>query len=187
MANNDVTPILTQRLILRQWSPDDLVAAIALGQDPAVMRHYPALQTEAATRAMVEGHRAHIDKFGFGSFAVERRDTGALIGICGCKNLDWPHTLPSNIEVGWRFTPSAWGHGFATEAARAALDHCFALTGVEQIFAFTVQANQPSWSVMERLKMLRRPDLDFDHPRVPDDHPLKAHIVYGAQRTDLRS
>jgi RimJ/RimL family protein N-acetyltransferase len=172
----------TPRLILRSWRESDAASFIAMGQDPLVMRHFPQLMEPAETRAYIDGQNAYIAEHGHGGFAIERKDTGAFAGVCGCKALTWPHRFPTNVEIGWRFHPSAWGQGFATEAARAALAHCFSVTDLDMIVSFTVLANKPSWSVMERLGMTRRADLDFDHPRVPDGSPLKAHIVYALSR-----
>jgi RimJ/RimL family protein N-acetyltransferase len=174
--------LTTHRLELRSWRNGDVDAFAALNADPLVMRHFPSTMSETESRALMTHHQDHIEQYGFGAFAVVRRDTGAFIGACGCKHITWPHCLPTPVEIGWRFTANSWGQGFATEAAQAALDHCFAESGLEVISSFTVQANRPSWSVMERLTMVRRPDLDFDHPRVPDGHALKRHIVYLAPR-----
>lgn len=153
-----------------------------MNADPHVMRHFPATMTRADSQVLLASHKAHLEQHGFGAFAVVRRDTGAFIGACGCKYITWPNDLPTQVEIGWRFTPDSWGYGFATEAAAATLADCFAKSALTSISSFTVQANRPSWSVMERLKMVRRPDLDFDHPRVPDGHVLKRHIVYLANR-----
>jgi RimJ/RimL family protein N-acetyltransferase len=177
-----MTSFETERLILRGWRDDDLDAFAALNADPQVMRHFPAVLSHAESRALMDSHQAHLDAHGYGAMAVVRRDTGAFIGACGCKHITWPNALPTQVEIGWRFTPASWGQGFATEAAAAALAACFAASDINMISSFTVQANRPSWSVMERLKMIRRPDLDFDHPRVPDGHVLKRHIVYLARR-----
>jgi RimJ/RimL family protein N-acetyltransferase len=173
----------TPRLILRQWQDSDLEAFAAINADPVAMQHFPATMSAEESQALMRQHYQHVSEHGFGAYAVLRRDSGAFIGACGCKYIPWPHALPSPVEIGWRFAPSAWGQGFATEAARATLEDCFAKTALEHICSFTVQANRPSWSVMERLGMQRRSDLDFDHPRVPDGHPLKSHIVYLASRS----
>lgn len=175
--------IVTARLVLRQWREGDLDAFAAMNADPAVMRHFPATMTFDESRALMAHHIQHISTHGFGAYAVLERATGAFLGACGCKHIAWPNALPTPVEIGWRFHQTAWGQGFATEASRAALAECFAKTQLEHISSFTVQANQPSWSVMERLGMTRRPDLDFDHPRVPDGHRLKRHIVYLAARS----
>lgn len=177
--------IETPRLSLRPWNMDDLDAFAGMNADPQVMRHFPSVMTRAESEALLAHHQAHIDSHGFGAYAVVQRSTGALIGACGCKHITWPNALPTPVEIGWRFIPSAWGQGFATEAAQATLTDCFEKTELACISSFTVQANTSSWSVMERLKMVRRPDLDFDHPRVPDGHRLKRHIVYLAKRVSL--
>ena len=176
--------IETERLVLRQWREGDLNAFAAMNADETVMRHFPARLTHDESKSLFSQHFAHIVEHGFGAYAVVRRDTDAFIGACGCKFIGWPHTLPTPVEIGWRFVSESWGQGFATEAARAALRDCFAKTRLEHISSFTVQANRPSWSVMERLGMTRCPDLDFDHPRVPDGHALKRHIVYLIDRAD---
>jgi RimJ/RimL family protein N-acetyltransferase len=174
--------IETSRLILRHWREADLDAFAALNADAHVMQHFPSVMTVEESRSLMASHQAHLDQYGFGAYAVVRRDTGAFIGACGCKHIPWTHTLPTPVEIGWRFAVDAWGQGFATEAAQATLDDCFAKANLTAIASFTVQANRPSWSVMDRLKMIRRPDLDFDHPRVTDGHHLKRHIVYLARR-----
>jgi RimJ/RimL family protein N-acetyltransferase len=140
----------TPRLQLREWREEDIAPFVEMGQSADVMRHFPALMPEAETRTLVTALRNDIATNGHGAFAVARKDNGAFIGLCGCKAVMWPHSFPTNMEIGWRFAPSAWGHGFATEAARAALNHCFALTKIDLIVSFTVPANKPSWSVMER-------------------------------------
>jgi RimJ/RimL family protein N-acetyltransferase len=170
--------LLTPRLILRRWKDGDFAPFAAMNADALVMRHFPAPMSAEETRGTIENYEVHFEAHGFGTWAVELRDTGALIGACGCKYISWPHSLPSNVEIGWRFAASAWGQGLATEAARAALDDAFARCGLGCVMSFTVQANAPSWRVMERLGMARRADLDFDHPLVPDGHALKRHIVY---------
>ena len=70
-----------------------------------------------------------------------------------------------------------WGHGYATEAARAALDNGFGELGLDEIVALTVPANRRSRRVMERLGMTRSPEDDFDHPRLPAG-PLRRHVLY---------
>jgi RimJ/RimL family protein N-acetyltransferase len=174
--------IETPRLLLRDWRDADLASFAALNADPVAMRHFPSTLSLDETRALQQSHAAHIAEHGFGAYVVALRSTGEFLGVCGCKRIPWPHALPTPVEIGWRFAPAAWGQGYATESARAALDHCFAAAKLSAIASFTVQENRPSWSVMERLGMMRRPDLDFDHPRVPDGHRLKRHIVYLARR-----
>jgi RimJ/RimL family protein N-acetyltransferase len=86
------------------------------------------------------------------------------------------------VEVGWRLAPQFWGKGYATEAAEAALRIGFETLNLDQIVSFTVMANKPSWSVMERLGMTRDPAEDFDHPRLPVGHALRRHVLYRKKR-----
>jgi ribosomal-protein-alanine N-acetyltransferase len=87
------------------------------------------------------------------------------------------HFTPA-VEVGWRLAPAHWGHGYATEAARAAVDYGFVAHELEEIVAFTVPANFRSRRVMERLGMTHDPADDFDHPGIPAGDPLRRHVLY---------
>jgi ribosomal-protein-alanine N-acetyltransferase len=90
------------------------------------------------------------------------------------------------VEVGWRLAREAWGHGYATEAARAALDDGFSRVGLAEIVSFTAVSNRRSRAVMERLGLVRDPARDFDHPKLAADHPLRRHVVYAALRPGSR-
>jgi ribosomal-protein-alanine N-acetyltransferase len=85
------------------------------------------------------------------------------------------------VEVGWRLVRTAWGHGFATEAARAAIDDGFSRVGLPEIVSFTARSNLRSQAVMERLGMERDENRDFDHPKLAPDHPLRPHVVYATR------
>jgi RimJ/RimL family protein N-acetyltransferase len=85
------------------------------------------------------------------------------------------------VEVAWRLARPYWGHGYATEAARAALDYGFGQLGLREIVAVTVPANRRSRRVMERLGMTRIPEDDFDHPRLPEGR-LKRHDPHTGRR-----
>lgn len=91
------------------------------------------------------------------------------------------------MEVGWRLAADAWGHGYATEAAEAALRYGFEVIGLEEIVSFTVPANARSRAVMERIGMSRDPGDDFDHPRLPEGHPLRRHVLYRLSRDGWRA
>jgi RimJ/RimL family protein N-acetyltransferase len=88
------------------------------------------------------------------------------------------------VEIGWRLFPAFWGQGFAREAAELALRAAFGPLGLDEVVAFTVPANRPSWGLMRRLGM--RPDGAFEHPRLPEGHPLRPHLLYRARRDDWR-
>jgi RimJ/RimL family protein N-acetyltransferase len=85
--------------------------------------------------------------------------------------------MPAAV-VGWRLGRSAWGHGYATEAARAAVAFGFEEVGLGEIVSFTTPINRRSRAVMERLGMSHDPRDDFDHPNLPPGHPQRAHVLY---------
>lgn len=175
--------IETPRLLLRRWQDRDRAPFAAMGADAEVMAHFPALLSRAEGDAMVDRMAAMMADQGFGFWAVERRDTGGFIGFCGLNRVNFPCPVEGEVEIGWRLARTAWGQGFAREAAQACLDWG-ADHGLARIVSFTVPANVRSWGLMERLAMRRRADLDFDHPRLADDSPLKRHIVYVASRPE---
>lgn len=170
--------IATERLVLRRWRDDDLAAAFAMNGDPEVMRHFPATLDRAESDAAVARWNERIDREGMGPMAVERRDDGEVLGFCGCWRIAFPCPIEGEIEIGWRLRREAWGQGYARKAAMAALAHGFAVSNAAQITAMTVPGNTRSWGLMERLGMVRRAELDFDHPHIEAGSPLRRHIVY---------
>ena len=168
----------TQRLLLRQWRESDLEPFARLNADPEVMRYFPAPLSREQSDAMVDRLSGHIEAEGWGMWALERRDTGEFIGFTG---LGVPRqVLPFQpcVEVGWRLAATAWGHGFATEAAREALRVGFDELGLTEIVSFTAVPNMRSRAVMERLGMVRDAAEDFDHPAVDVGHPVRRHVLY---------
>ncbi len=173
--------IKTSRLILRPWRPSDLEPWIAMNADPEVMRHFPALQTAEESEAMMARNQDYIDREGFGLWAVERREDGAFLGFTGLMRLKDANPLFPGVEAGWRLARHAWGQGYASEAAAAALQDGFGRLGLERIVAFTATTNLPSQAVMRRIGMTRREELDFDHPALPKGHVLERHLVWEAR------
>ena len=86
------------------------------------------------------------------------------------------------VEIGWRLARDQWGHGYATEAARAVVGYSFGTVGLDELVSMTAVTNQPSRRVMERIGMTRDPRDDFDHPRVPAGHVLRRHVLYRLRR-----
>jgi len=172
--------IETPRLILRDWRAADLAPFAAMSADPAVMETLGgALLTQAQSRAFIESAEAQIARRGFGRWAVERREDGAFIGVVGLAPVGKDVPL-GGFEIAWRLARNAWGFGYATEAARAALAEAFERGGLQQVWAFTSVPNLRSQAVMGRLGLTRRADLDFDHPALPRRHPQRPHMVWAA-------
>lgn len=162
--------IRTERLLLRQWTADDRAPFAELCADPEVMAHFPSTLTREQADAWADSNDAHFLEHGYGLWAVDA--DGRFAGFTGLR---WSDALGGlDLEVGWRLARWAWGHGYATESARAALE--VGLEHANEVVSFTAVSNERSWRVMERLGMRR--DSEFDHPRVPDGHHLKRHYLY---------
>jgi RimJ/RimL family protein N-acetyltransferase len=87
----------------------------------------------------------------------------------------------TSVEIGWRLARPVWGSGYATEAAAAILKDGLERVGLAEIVSFTARGNVRSQAVMERIGLHRRPDLDFDHPKLAAEHPLRPHIVWSTR------
>jgi RimJ/RimL family protein N-acetyltransferase len=170
--------LTTPRLRLRPWRDEDLAPFAALNADPRVMQHFPAPLDRAASDAMVARIRRHFAEHGFGFWAVEAPGLAPFIGMIGLAVPDFQAPFTPCVEIGWRLTADHWGRGYATEAATACLDHAFGPLRLTEVVAFTVPANRPSWSVMQRLGMTRDPADDFEHPDVAPGHKLRRHVLY---------
>ncbi|HJP90247.1 MAG TPA: GNAT family N-acetyltransferase [Candidatus Limnocylindrales bacterium] len=179
-----IPEIRTQRLLLRGWREADLAPFAALNADPVVMEHFPGLLTreecDAFVGRIVDGWLAH----GFGLWALERLEDGRFLGFTGLTRPRFDAPFMPAVEVGWRLAREAWGHGYGTESARAALVFGFDAVGLDEIVSFTSPANVRSWRVMERLGMRHDPADDFEHPRVPEGSSLRHHVLYRLRRDD---
>lgn len=158
-----------------------------MGADPAVMEHFPGLLDRAESDALVDRAAAGWDANAFGLWVLERRADGQFLGFAGLSRPSWEAHFTPAVEVGWRLARDAWGHGYATEAARAALAYGFETVDLDEIVSYTVPANLRSRAVMERLGMTRDPADDFDHPRLPPGSPLRRHVLYRLARDAWRA
>jgi ribosomal-protein-alanine N-acetyltransferase len=167
----------TERLLLRGWRPQDREPFAALNADPEVMEHFPSTMTRQRSDEMVDRLESLMEANGFGLWAVEVMATGEFIGFTGLNRVPFEAHFTPAVEVGWRLARPAWGHGYATEAARAALAYGFEVAGLDEIVSFTATTNLRSQAVMRRLGMTSDPADDFDHPRV-DDERLRRHVLF---------
>lgn len=90
-------------------------------------------------------------------------------------------------EIGWRLARRAWGHGYASEAARRALEFALRDAGMHEIVSFTSAANARSQAVMRRIGMIHDPADDFDHPLFPEGHRLRRHVLYRLSESHRRA
>jgi ribosomal-protein-alanine N-acetyltransferase len=173
-----IPELATDRLVLRAFRDPDRAPFAALNADPAVMGHFPATLTRAQSDALVDRILDRWAVDGHGLWAVERTEDGAFLGFAGLALLAY---LPQP-EIGWRFARFAWGQGFATEAARAALDWGFGVRRFDEVVSVTTVGNSRSRAVMERIGLRRDPADDFLHPNLPARHPLRPHVLYRIRR-----
>jgi ribosomal-protein-alanine N-acetyltransferase len=176
-------PILQgPRLRLRPWQSADAGAFAALNADPAVMRHFPQPLDQAESDAFLGRIDAHFATHGFGFWAVERHAEPGIIGLCGLAKIPWEARFTPAVEIGWRFATAHQRQGYAEEAARIALAHGFGPLELPEIVAFTIPRNERSWALMARLGMVA--DGHFEHPRLPEGHPMRQHLLYRLSRRD---
>jgi len=166
--------------------PGDLEAFCRLNADPEVMRYFPRVLTEEESWAAAARIAAHFARHGFGLWAVEIPGVVEHAGFVGISMPPFEARFTPCVEIGWRLAREYWGHGYATEAARAVLEFGFGRLGLEEIVAFTVPANTRSRRVMEKLGMRRRPEDDFDHPQIAVDSPMRRHVLYRIARGGWR-
>lgn len=176
----------TKRLVLRPWRDDDLAPFARMTADPRVQEHFPGPMTPDESAALAARIRADLDAWGFGLWAVETPEL-SFAGYVGLSRPTFAAPFTPCVEVGWRLAAEAWGRGYATEGARAALAHGFERVGLEEIVSFTVPANVRSRRVMEKLGMSHDPADDFVHPRFPDDPRMGPHVLYRLSREDWRA
>jgi RimJ/RimL family protein N-acetyltransferase len=149
-----------------------------MNADPIVMEFFVSPLTRQESDAFVDRIEAGFAEFGFGPWALEELGGGRFIGFAGLIYQSFDAAFTPAFEIGYRLARSAWGQGYATEAAREAVRYGFERAGLPEIVSMTARQNVRSRAVMRRLGMTHEPAEDFDHPRIPDGHPLKRHVLY---------
>lgn len=110
-----------------------------------------------------------------------------FIGFIGLAVQSFEAHFTPCVEIGWRLAAEYWARGLATAGAREIVRYAFEVAGLEELVSMTVPANLRSRRVMEKLGMTQNPADDFDHPNVPEGHPLRRHILYRLRRTSRRA
>lgn len=172
-------PVLeSERLRLRRWRKHDLEAFAALNADPKVMEQFPAPLSPAESAFVLEQIEDAFERNGFGIWALETLADDTFLGLTGLSVVPFEAHFTPAVEIGWRLLPQAWGHGYATEAAGAALDYGFGPAGLAEIISFASKTNAKSIAVMERLGMTHDRAGDFEHPLITPGHTLAPHVLY---------
>src|SRR5476651_1656089 len=184
-GGGSMEPILeleSARLVLRQWSDADLPEFARMCADPQVMRYLPTVLSRLESAALIGRIRGHFAEYGFGLWALQRKDSGEFIGLTGLLNVSFEAPFTPAVEIGWRLAREHWGLGYASEAAWTALRCGFDRLALKEVVAFTTQTNLPSEKVMQAIGMHHDSANDFEHPRLAVDHPLRHHVLYRITR-----
>lgn len=167
----------SERLLMRRWRTEDRAPFAAINADERVMELMPSTLTRAESDAYLDSIELHFDEHGFGLWALELRDGGELIGLTGLNTVAFEAHFTPAVEIGWRLARSAWGYGYAGEAARVALRVGFEQAGLAQIVSMTTELNRRSQAVMGRIGMGRDAADDFVHPLARPER-LRRHVLY---------
>jgi RimJ/RimL family protein N-acetyltransferase len=153
MADNLL--IETERLLIRPMRPEDAEELHAVYADPVAMRCIPSGVSDSleATRGRVARFAEHQATHGFSLWAVVEKAGGRVVGDCGLLLVEW---RGPDVEVAYRFRRSAWGHGYATEAARACVRFGLDVLGLDRVIAVTDPDHHASRRVMEKIGLTYR-------------------------------
>ena len=178
MVKSVPASLLTERLKLRRFSPEDLEPFAKMNADTEVMRHFPATLTLEETQSTYERIVENFDQCGFGLWAAELRTTRQFIGFIGLLVPSFEAHFTPCVEIGWRLKKEHWGQGLAPEGAATVMRDAFERVGLRELVSMTTTTNVPSMRVMEKIGMHRDNSDDFDHPMIADPHPLRRHVLY---------
>jgi RimJ/RimL family protein N-acetyltransferase len=174
-------------LLLRQWHESDRAPFQKLNADPRVMEFMPAPLSPEESDRLIDRIEEHFEHYGFGLYAAELLEDQTLIGFIGLAVPTFNAPFMPAVEIGWRLSADYWNRGLATEGAHAVLRQAFEDLELPSLVSFTTPKNQPSRRVMEKLGMVHDPGGDFNHPRLPEGHALRRHVLYRLDRESWRA
>jgi len=174
---NKLIELETSRLSLRQWRKRDFPVFASINADPTVMEYYPNTLSEEESNELAYKLQSLISERGWGFWAVEEKNGKDFIGFVGLHIPKAELPFTPCVEIGWRLDKSFWGNGYATEAAKAALNVAFEQLNLSEVYSFTSVGNARSRAVMERINMVNT-SKNFEHPDIPAGHHLREHVLY---------
>lgn len=176
----------TERLILREWRPEDREAFARMNADPMVMEFLPRIMDKDSSDKLMGRFTEHFKKYGYGPYAIELKETGEFVGFVGLRNVEFKSAFTPAVEIAWRLDYEYWGKGYATEAGRRVIEHAFKELKLPEIVAFTVYDNSRTMHIMEKLGMKRDEKGDFDYPTLPKGHPFGKFALYRLKAGDFK-
>ena len=178
--------IRTSRCILRPWREEDLEPYVLMNADPRVMEYFPSTLSREESNRQAHLMMKEIRENGYGFWAVEVPDVAPFIGWIGLRKVDFSAHFTPAVEIGWRIAFDYWGHGYATEGARACLQYGFETLKLNEIVSFTALANKRSQRVMQQIGMHYSPADDFDHPKLTADCKIRRHVLYRIKKDEWK-
>jgi RimJ/RimL family protein N-acetyltransferase len=175
-----IPEIRTARLLLRGWRAEDRAPFAAMNADPVVRQYLRSVLSRSESDGFADGIEAEFAERRFGLWAVEIPGVTPFAGFTGLSVPSFETSFTPCVEIGWRLAHEHWGRGYATEAARAAIEFGFTQASLDEIVSFTVPANIRSIRVMQKLGMEIAGE--FDHPLIAEGHPLRRHVLYRLRR-----
>ncbi len=176
--------IKTERLLLRPWKEEDLELFARMNSDSRVMEYFPSILNKAESDALAKRISTKLQQQGWGLWAVSVPGIADFIGFVGLAEPSFSAHFTPAVEVGWRLAFDYWGQGYATEGALEALKYGFKTLNLNQIVSFTATQNHRSIAVMEKIGLHHNPSDDFEHPILPEGHPLRRHVLYRLDRSE---
>ena len=177
--------IETDRLCLRQWQASDFAIFAEMNADPKVMQYFPKLLSTTVSNTIAKKCQQLIEEKGWGLWAVSLKNdvgkSGTFIGFVGLNDTHADMSFAPAVEIAWRLHKDYWGQGYATEAARAALEFAFTELALEEVVSFTGVINKRSQLIMQRIGMTNTQD-NFYHPALKAEHRLAEHVLYKMTR-----
>ena len=175
----------TERLGLRNWLPSDEAPFIEMCKDEVVMRHFPKPLSAEESIALIRRLQNHFDVYGYCYFAVDILETDEFIGFTGLANQTWESEFTPCVDIGWRLKQSAWGKGFATEAAQSCLDVSNSMFGIPEVLAFATNTNTASEQVMKKIGMQYIGNVQ--HPLILNDDRFTHCVVYRSSNSEIHT
>ncbi len=176
----------TERLILRRWLKPDREPFARLKRGYSCNGIHAWHPFEARERFAGRPNRGGSFSNSMASASMPRNFdvmSGDFIGFIGFNVPSFHAAFTPCVEIGWRLAAEYWGQGLATEGAREVVRCGFEMLGLEELVSFTVPANIRSRHVMEKLGMTHDTAADFQHPGLPENHPLSRHVLYRLSRS----
>ncbi len=166
----------SQRLGFRKWKESDIIPFTKMNSDLEVMQYFPQPLSREETINLVNRIHLHFEKWGFGLWAVEEKESEKFIGFIGLNYADFKSSFTPCMEIGWRLDSRFWGKGYASEGARLCLQKGFEEFNLKEIYSFTSVLNTKSENVMIKIEMKKV--MEFEHPKLENENRLCKHVLY---------